>query len=74
MLVTNDVGEPEAWVAFDGEFSIKEEGGMALAEKLAPLYWDMNEARNAEMLDSWRAYPEAFALLEMTPAKIRSGH
>ena len=74
LLVTNNIGEREAWVAFDGEFSIKDEGGLELAEKLAPAYWDLTDAKNAEMLALWRSAPEAFALLELKPSNIRTGN
>lgn len=35
LLVTNNVGEPEGWVAFDGSAKLCDEGGMALVETLA---------------------------------------
>lgn len=73
LLVTNDVGEPEAWVAFDGEVSIDEHAGVELASRLAPRYWDLEDAERRRTLQSWLQAPEAFCLLRLTPSRIRSG-
>jgi PPOX class probable F420-dependent enzyme len=72
LLVSNDVGEPEAWVAFDGEAEISEEGGFELAEKLAPLYWDLDDPEAAGTLDEWRAAASHFRLITFSPTTIRS--
>jgi nitroimidazol reductase NimA-like FMN-containing flavoprotein (pyridoxamine 5'-phosphate oxidase superfamily) len=42
LLVVNHPTEKEAWVSFDGPVSIHEEGGLELAEELAPRYWDLS--------------------------------
>jgi len=73
LLVTNTMGELESWIAFDGDINIVDSGGFDLAEKLAHRYWDLADPANAEKLTSWKAYPEAFALLEMRPSQIRNG-
>ncbi len=73
LLVTNRVGESEAWIAFDGPVEISEKGGIELAEKLAPRYWNLQDPERANELDSWRAFPEAFRLLELRPDRIRTG-
>ena len=73
LLVTNDVGEPEAWVAFDGEVSVDEHAGVELASKLAPRYWDLEDPERRSALDSWLQAPEAFCLLTLAPTRIRSG-
>ena len=77
LLITNNAGEPEAWVAFDGEVTIKDEGAIELAEKLAEKlagqYYDLTEEVYAKRLASWKASPESFVLLEMTPSNIRTG-
>ncbi|HJP51226.1 MAG TPA: pyridoxamine 5'-phosphate oxidase family protein [Pseudomonadales bacterium] len=73
LLVTNQVGEAEAWVAFDGEFSVLDEGGLALAEKLAARYWDLENPEFAAKLAEWQAFPDVFVLLEMKPDKVRTG-
>lgn len=74
LLVTNSVGEMEAWLAFDGRVEVREDGGLELAEKLATRYWDLTDAANLAKLAQWRAHPEAFVLLVLTPEKIRAGH
>lgn len=73
VLVTNRVGEQESWVAFDGDVEIREDGGLDLANRLAPRYWDLNNPNLKATLDNWRQAPEAFCLLTMTPSAIRSG-
>ena len=73
LLVANDVGEPEAWLAFDGELKIAEEGGGDLALRLANRYWDLEDPGRAAEYAAWKAHPELFVLLEMAPERIRSG-
>ncbi len=73
LLVTNNVGEPEGWVAFDGEAKLCDEGGIELAETLARRYWDMSIAENQAKLDAWMSFPDAFVKYEMKPTKIRHG-
>ena len=72
LLISNDVGEPEAWVAFDGEAEISERGGFDLAEELAPLYWDLNDPEAAATLDTWRTAASHFRLITFEPTNIRS--
>lgn len=72
LLVVNHVGEPEAWVAFDGDVAISDEGAMALAERLAPRYWDLEDAGQARELESWREHASRFCLLTLTPGRIRT--
>ena len=46
VLVTNHVGEPEGWVAFDGRIEIAEfttEDWQQLIDRVAPKYWDLNQ-------------------------------
>ena len=73
LLVTNDVGEPEAWLAFDGELKLADEGGGDLALQLAERYWDLDDPDRAAEFAVWKAHPEIFVLHEMTPQRIRSG-
>jgi PPOX class probable F420-dependent enzyme len=73
LLVTNNVGEPEAWLAFDGDAQLCEGSGIDLAETLALRYWDMDTKANQEKLDAWKLYPDAFVRYEFTPANIRQG-
>ncbi len=73
VLVTNAVGESEAWVAFDGRIEISDHGGIELASRLAERYWDLENPQLRALLSSWEQAPEAFCLLTLTPEKIRMG-
>ncbi len=73
LLVTNTVGEPEQWIAFDGEVALSDHGGVELAGRLAPRYWDMADPARVKTLELWGAHPEAFYLLTLRPERIRSG-
>ena len=72
LVAVNHIGEPEAWVAFDGDVAISDEGAMALAERLAPRYWDLSDAYHAKELADWRAHASRFCLLTLTPERIRT--
>jgi PPOX class probable F420-dependent enzyme len=73
LLVTNDVGEAEAWIAFDGRFRLHDDGGLELALRLAQRYWDVDDPAHAELLAAWRSAPEAFVRLVLRPDRIREG-
>ncbi len=73
VLVANHLDEIEYWVAFDGEVSVEDSGGLELAERLARHYWDVDEPRNRRMLESWRENSSRLCLLTLTPSRIRSG-
>jgi PPOX class probable F420-dependent enzyme len=72
LLVVNHIGKPEAWTAFDGDVAISDEGAMALADRLAPKYWDMHDASHAKELADWRKHASRFCLLTLTPERIRT--
>jgi hypothetical protein len=72
LVVANQVGEEEAWVAFDGPVTISDSGGIELASRLAPQYWDLTIERNRVELDAWLRAPETFRLLTLTPNRIRT--
>ena len=72
MVVSNHLDEHEAWVAFDGVVAIRETGGIELAEKLAPRYWDLSDPGRQKTLESWRKAAAAFRVLELAPSTIRS--
>jgi PPOX class probable F420-dependent enzyme len=72
MLVVNDVGEPEAWVAFDGDVTVGTGDVMELAERLAARYWDLQDPARANELSGWRAAAANFCLLTLKPVRIRS--
>ena len=76
VLVTNHVGEPEGWVAFDGRVEVGEfeaDDWLALINRVAPRYWDLSNPDYSSVLDQWRSSPEAFAALTLVPSAIRSG-
>ena len=76
VLITNRVGEPEGWVAFDGTVTIGDfapADWQALIDRVAPRYWDMSESAYADEISNWRAAPEAFVSLALVPDAIRSG-
>ena len=76
VLVTNRVGEPEGWVAFDGRVAIADfdaDDWAALLDRVAPRYWDLANPDYARQIEGWRAAPEAFVSLTLRPEAIRSG-
>jgi PPOX class probable F420-dependent enzyme len=72
LLVANSIGEPEAWVAFDGDVAVINDGAIELAERLAHRYWDMNVATHRSELESWRAAAAHLRVLQLTPRRIRT--
>ncbi len=73
LLVTNHLDEGESWIAFDGEVSVEEQGGIELAERLAPRYWDLEDPERRDMLELWRQAKDHLCLLTLEPTAIRSG-
>ena len=76
VLVTNQVGEPEGWVSFDGEVKVSDfetSEWIALIERVAPRYWDLSDSGYAAEIDGWKQAPQAFVSLKMKPETIRSG-
>lgn len=73
VLVSNEVDEPEYWVAFDGDAEIVAEGGFDLAERIAPGYWDLSDPTRAASLASWRqAGNDGFRKIVLTPSRVRT--
>ncbi len=72
LLVVNRLDELEAWVAFDGQIAISDEGGFALAERLAHRYWNLNDPARAKELEAWRENAAGICLLTLTPSRIRT--
>jgi PPOX class probable F420-dependent enzyme len=72
LLVVNNLDEPEAWVAFDGEVTITREGAFELAERLARRYWDLSDPERRATLETWRKAATALRVLELTPTRIRT--
>lgn len=73
LLVTNRLGEPEHWVAFDGPVVLEAGTGFELAERLAGIYWDLQDPDRAAALEQWRAHRDVFCRMTLTPDTIRSG-
>ena len=73
VLVTNNVGEPEQWVAFDGALSVENKDVSALIARLGARYWNLEDSGVKETLDSWVANPTAFVALTLVPERVRSG-
>ena len=73
VLVTNRIGEPEAWVAFDGRVEVSREGASELIGRLGPKYWDLSDPVKKDLLDTWMAAKDATVLLKLAPARVRSG-
>ncbi len=73
VLVTNHIGEPEHWVAFDGALSVQDEDASALVARLGARYWDLDDPERKQTLESWVANPAAFVALTLVPERIRSG-
>ena len=72
LLVAADRDADERWIAFDGDVEIREEGGLDLAEELAPRYWDLSDPKRMEVLEFWREAKAALRVLELRPKKICS--
>lgn len=73
VLVTNRVGEKEAWVAFDGRIEVSQGDTTELVGRLGEKYWDMNDPELRKTLDLWISAKDAFARLRLVPDRIRSG-
>ncbi len=69
LSVEEPVGIPEAWVSIEGT-AVIEEGGMALARRLAPRYYPPEKA--AQAIASWGAEADRWVLLKITPRRIRT--
>jgi PPOX class probable F420-dependent enzyme len=70
VLVVNHPDEMENWVAFDGRITIREEGGLELAERVFDHYYPPGDERRGA-LESWRKMKGEWRLLELTPESIR---
>lgn len=74
LLVPNIAGEPEAWVAFDGQVAIEIAGAIELAERLAHRYWDMTDDVLRAKVEAWRGAAGYLRVLRLTPTRIRTYH
>ncbi len=76
ILITNNVGEVEGWVAFEGKVSVGSFDAnewVALIDRMGSRYWDLSDDNYANVINQWRSAPGAMASLELTPETIRSG-
>jgi PPOX class probable F420-dependent enzyme len=71
VIVANHPDEAEGWVSFHGRIEIKEEGGLALAERVFDRYYPEGDSRRGA-LDRWRKVKDEWRLLELRPETIRS--
>ena len=69
----NAVDEPEAWFALDGEVKVHQDGdnAIALAERMASRYWDLEDEGRQQTLGLWRNAAAALQVIELKPKKIR---
>jgi PPOX class probable F420-dependent enzyme len=70
VLVVNNPDEPENWVAFDGRITIREDGGLEVAERVFDHYYPPGGERRS-VLESWRQMKVEWRLLELKPESIR---
>lgn len=70
VLVVNHPDERENWVAFDGTVTVRDEGGLELAERVFDRYYPEGDSRRG-VLGSWRKMASEWRLLELKPSAIR---
>jgi PPOX class probable F420-dependent enzyme len=70
LTVAEPVGVPEAWVAIEGLASIEAGTGFALAERLAPRYYEPDQA--AQALAEWGRNAQDWVTIVIDPQRIRS--
>ena len=72
ILVTNAVGEDEAWVNFTGPIEVHDDvDAWPLVKRLAERYWDI-EAK-AQTMQEWHAARDHMVALSMLPQRISVG-
>ena len=69
LSVEDGVGLMEAWVTVEGTVEILDQGGKALALKLAAVYYEGE--RREKTLAAW-SQVDGWVRLELTPTRIRS--
>lgn len=70
LSVAEPVGVPEAWVTIEGTATIEEEGGYALAERLARRYY--TEEKAAAVLPRWQGMSDQWVVIVIQPRRLRS--
>lgn len=71
LSVEEGVGVAEAWATIEGTAAIEDEGGFALAQRLAPRYY--TPEKSAAALAQWGRVADSWVVLRITPTRIRSG-
>ena len=67
------MNEYEAWVAFDGQAIMRFDDSIGdFLDKLASKYWDLSDLERKRVLESWKANPEQFYVVELVPIRIRT--
>lgn len=72
LVIASALGEKEEWVSIEGTITIRTEGGIELAERLAQRYWDLSQPDRALTLQAWRDEASSLRLLELSPSRVRS--
>ena len=70
LAVHEPAGKKEAWVTIEGIAALEEGDAMPLIRRLTARYYDAERARVA--LKDWEASAASWAVLRITPARIRS--
>ena len=70
LTVAEPVGAPEAWVTIEGIATVEDTGGIELARRLAPRYYDPGKADRA--LRRWNESADQWVVVRITPRRIRS--
>ena len=69
LTVAEPAERTEAYVIIEGRAEVRD-GGWALAQRLAPRYYDADRARRA--LTEWGREPEQWVEIVITPTRLRS--
>jgi PPOX class probable F420-dependent enzyme len=70
LSVAEPVGVPEAWVSVEGTATVEQDGGFALAERLARRYYTADKA--VAVLPRWERMADQWVVIEIEPRRIRS--
>lgn len=74
LLVSNEVDEPEFWVAIQGDVEVEPENVIDTVERLALRYWgDQPTKPKQDVLEYWRAKSSSLTNLRLHMHKLSSG-
>ncbi|XVV08713.1 pyridoxamine 5'-phosphate oxidase family protein [Actinoplanes sp. CA-131856] len=57
IVVAAPTGEPEHWVAVEGQATVHDDGANELALRLAERYWTWTDPEHDKLLTEWRTAP-----------------